>query len=69
MKHDGPYTTGDCVRSIKAIASAEGRVIYIAPDEGQKKRPRRSRTPARSEQEQNVLCKYNREKEDRQCRK
>lgn len=37
MKHGGPYMTGDCVRSIKAIASADGRLLYIAPYEGQKK--------------------------------
>ena len=68
MKHGGPYTTGDCVRSIKAIANAEGRVLYIAPDENEK-RPCRSGTAARPSAEQNVHLKNNTRREKSQCRR
>lgn len=66
MKYDGPYTTGDCVRSIKAIASADGRVIYIAPCDEEKKSPRRSRTPARAKAEQNVHPDYSTRRKKKQ---
>ena len=68
MKHGGPYKTGDCIRTIKAIADGTGRVLYIAPDENEK-RPRRSGEAARPKAEQNVHLKNSTRREKSQCRR
>ena len=69
MKHGGPYMTGDCIRSIKAIASADGRILYIAPYEGQKRGPavRESRRDQRQNKMYTIMIAQ--KKEESQCRR
>lgn len=68
MKHGGPYQTTDCVRKVKAIADAQGRVLYIAPAEDEK-RPGCAGITTGPKAEQNVhpYCSKGRSKS--QCRK
>ena len=68
MKHGGPYQTTDCIRKVRAIADAQGRVLYIAPAEDEK-RPCRSGTATGPKAEQNVHADYSMRKEKKQCRK
>lgn len=67
MKYTGAHTIHDCIRTIKAVADAQGRILFIEPED--KKRPRRKGNTARSKAEQNVHAYCTSERGRSQCRK
>ena len=65
MKYGGPYRIHDCKRTLKAIADAGGRILYLYENA---KKPQAEREPGKG-RKQNVHPHYTGRKEKSQCRK